>query len=264
MICGGRYLSCDEMVRSFAAGSPTNRLTIEVSWRSGRCSVVTNALPNRLYEIEEAGAQTVPAGAPRLSCESAARGRHAAEGTTSPMFEDVSDKLAHVHQDDPFGDFVRQPLLPNKLSQLGPGLAWFDLDNDGYEDLLIGSGSGGRLALYRNEHHGGFGLFTNISFSSPLGRDLTTLLAWHAPSSGPVVLAGMSNYEDGQTDGPAVLQIDLERKAMDQGVSADQSSAGPLALGSLGNDGHLALFVGGRVIPGRWPEAASSRIFRYD
>ena len=36
MMCGGRYLSCDEAMRVFAAGSVTNRLRIEVAWRSGR------------------------------------------------------------------------------------------------------------------------------------------------------------------------------------------------------------------------------------
>ena len=27
-------------------------------------------------------------------------------------------------------DFERQPLLPRKLSQLGPGVSWFDVDGD--------------------------------------------------------------------------------------------------------------------------------------
>jgi hypothetical protein len=169
-----------------------------------------------------------------------------------------------LDQDEPFDDFARQPLLPNKLSQLGPGVAWFDLDNDGYEDLLIGSGSGGRLGLYRNDGHGGFKPYSEITFSSPLERDLTTVLGWHSPSGDPIVLLGLSNYEDGQPQGPAVLQIDLERKTVEQSIGADGSSIGPMALGPLGGESGLALFVGGRVVPGRWPEAASSRLFRYD
>ena len=36
VIAGGRYLSSDEGARTFAAGSPTNRLTIEVAWSRGR------------------------------------------------------------------------------------------------------------------------------------------------------------------------------------------------------------------------------------
>jgi len=38
MVCGGRYLSSDDPMRTFAAGNSTNGLTLEVSWRSGRKS----------------------------------------------------------------------------------------------------------------------------------------------------------------------------------------------------------------------------------
>jgi hypothetical protein len=56
MICGGRYLSCDDAIRVFAAGSETNQMSLEVKWRSGKFSVVHNVRANREYEIEEAGA----------------------------------------------------------------------------------------------------------------------------------------------------------------------------------------------------------------
>jgi hypothetical protein len=59
--CGGRYLSSDDPMRTFACGA-AGALTIEVAWRSGLRSVVSNAQPNRLYEIDEAAAQ--PATAP--------------------------------------------------------------------------------------------------------------------------------------------------------------------------------------------------------
>jgi len=60
MICGGRYLSSDQPMRVFAAGSVTNDLTIEVIWRTGKRSVVRGARGNRLYEIDEAGATLYP------------------------------------------------------------------------------------------------------------------------------------------------------------------------------------------------------------
>ena len=48
-----------------------------------------------------------------------------------PLFEDVSALIGHIHHDDPFDDFERQPLLPKLLSRLGPGITWFDVDGDG-------------------------------------------------------------------------------------------------------------------------------------
>src|SRR5206468_3949921 len=53
VISGGRYLSGSEPLLVFAAGTRTNRMTLEVIWRSGRRSVITNVQANRVYEIAE-------------------------------------------------------------------------------------------------------------------------------------------------------------------------------------------------------------------
>src|SRR5204863_6092144 len=130
--------------RVFAAGTATHELTIEVRWRSGMVSVVKNVRPNRLYEIEEAEASKII--------------NHPSPITNSvprPFFADVSALLHHRHMDDGFDDFGRQPLLGKRLSQLGPGVAWYDVDGDNREDLVIGSGVGGELAVYRNDGQGG-------------------------------------------------------------------------------------------------------------
>src|SRR5206468_11713074 len=57
MICGGRYLSRDDAMRGFAAGSSSNEMRIEVQWRSGKRSVVSGVKANRIYEVDEAGAE---------------------------------------------------------------------------------------------------------------------------------------------------------------------------------------------------------------
>jgi hypothetical protein len=56
MICGGRYLSGDDAMRVFAAGSQTHEMQLEVRWRSGKRSVVNGVKANRIYEIAEAPA----------------------------------------------------------------------------------------------------------------------------------------------------------------------------------------------------------------
>jgi hypothetical protein len=286
MICGGRYLSGDDAMRVFAAGSETNRLTIEVAWRSGNRSVVTNAVPNRLYEIDEGAARlmiqrgsqfsipqqdvaTRTVSSPLPSPPKEEREKSHSEpqftaATTAPLFQDVTDKLGYTHHGQSFDDFNREPLLPNKLSQLGPGLAWFDLNGDGHEDLIIGSSTGGRMGLYLNNGSGGFKAVGESAFSQPVSRDQTTILAYHTSSNHTAILTGASNYEDGKPDGPAVVRYDFSGQKIDHVVGATQSSPGPLALTELSGDGALTLFVGGRVIPGAWPEAASSRLLRQD
>ena len=63
MICGGRYLSGSDALRVFAAGTLTNSLQVDVTWRDGRHSGLA-ASPNFLYEIDAQAALPSPATAP--------------------------------------------------------------------------------------------------------------------------------------------------------------------------------------------------------
>ena len=87
-----------------------------------------------------------------------------------------------------------------------------------------------------------------------------------------MLLAGSSNYDDGSTNGNAVGTYELPRPSTAPGTAPAgeaepgripdiASATGPLAMADVDGDGALDLFVGGRSIPGRWPESASSRLF---
>jgi hypothetical protein len=264
MICGGRYLSGDEPIRVFAAGSVSNDMRIEVIWLKGKQSVVVGVKANRIYEIDEAGAEPEPGFKSRDSTfkHAPTPGSPIPNSEPKPLFEDVSQLIKHAHHEDGFNDFERQPLLPRKLSQLGPGVAWHDLDADGWEDLVIGTGKGGAMAAYRNDGRGGFERMTNEVLAKVMTRDQTAILVWDKAPGRTVILAGSANYEDGMVAGTCLRQYDLAGKTVDDSLPGQESSVGPIALGDLDGDGNLDLFVGGRVMPGKYPQPASSRVFR--
>jgi hypothetical protein len=178
------------------------------------------------------------------------------------MFEDVSDRLKHTHHQDPFDDFERQPLLPRRLSQLGPGVGWFDVDGDGWDDLVVGSGKGGRLAVFRNDGQGHFQRLQGAPWDQEVSRDQTTVLGWSRPDGSRSLLAGAANYEDGQATGAAVNEFAPGQPAAAGVIPAGSASVGPLAMADYEGNGQLGLFVGGRSLPGRYPEAAQSQLWR--
>ena len=262
IVAGGRYLSSDDSTRVFAAGSPTNRLTLEVIWRSGRVSVVPEARANRIYEIDEAGATMPDQLTNGLATSVRADAAMGAVESGPLLFQDVSAWVDHRHHEEPFDDFARQPLLPRRLSQLGPGLGWHDLDGDGWEDLMIGSGKGGAMGVYHNDSGVGFTPWSRPPFTQPVTRDQTSVIAAYLASGQIVILTGSSNHEDGLPIGAQVRAYDPTQTVPLETTPGDVSSAGPLALADVDGDGDLDLFVGGRAVPARFPAAATSRLFR--
>jgi hypothetical protein len=247
VICGGRYVSGDDPMRVFAAGSATN-LTIEVTWRSGKRSLVKGAVPNCIYEISEGAVQEPP---------------HEGPLEATPLFRDVSELLHHTHHEQPFDDHARQPLLPRVLSQAGPGVAWFDWNGDGFEDVIIGSGRGGALAVFSNNGKGGFTKLADPVLNSPVPDDLGGIVGFITAPEQRAVLAAIGNYETESTNTPSVLRYNAAGSTI---VAAEplpglRSCRGPLVVGDIDGDGELDLFVGGRVLPGRYAEPASSRIY---
>src|SRR5205085_2738650 len=128
--------------------------------------------------------------------------------------------------------------------------------------LIIGTGKGGPLSVYRNDAHGGFKRLSEAPFGTPVLRDQTGIVFWREEGKPGSILAGSANYEEGSSTPSRVQQYDLARKTLDETLTNQESSIGPLALTDMDGDGNLDLFVGGRVIPGRYPEVASSRIYR--
>ncbi|MEN9677268.1 MAG: hypothetical protein RIS76_3164 [Verrucomicrobiota bacterium] len=248
MISGGRYLSSDEALRTFAAGSPTHRLTLEVVWRNGSRSTFRDLPANQIVEVEEAAASPPPPSPTAAS--------------SGPWFADLSAQLRHQHVDEPFDDFARQSLLPRSLSQLGPGITWFDVDADGWDDLIVGTGRGGRLAVFRNDTRGGFVSQRSAWPQEPAEEDLTTILGWRPSPESGVLLLGMANDESGRNPGAGLRQIHLKTGSLEDLPAVDGGSVGPLALGDVDGDGSPELFVGGRVVPGRYPLAPESAMLR--
>ncbi len=293
---GGTYLSGSDPSWTFAlgdgggeregrsageggsAGEGAGPFTLEVVWPGGATSVVEDVRPNRRYEIDQPVARTWaggggsgPAGRPAVGSgrTAVASGRRAeAErgvgAEASPLFVDASP--GHVHRENAYADFGRQALLPYRLSRMGPGVAWFDPDGDGLDDLFIGNGRGAGVSWLRNvggrlQEVGGGAL------SAASDRDAAGIVGWHEDGVARLLVA-RSDHEDPDGEPAAEQEVVEVWEFVDgtprrgAGIEGWGSSVGALALGDVDGDGRLDLFAAGRVVRNRYPEPASSRVFR--
>jgi len=254
VLAGGRYLSSDAPERVFAWPAADATARLQVAWSSGRVTTLDSIRPNHRYWIEES---------PEPSAEPSPAGRRPdtlhrkPEGT---LFTETTRQLNHIHFEKPFDDFERQPLLPRRFSQPGPGVAALDVDGDLRDDVVVGAGRGGRIASFRNDQKGGFVPFPKPKTESTLERDATALLA--DPTGKPGLWVALSNYEDGRTNQTCLKHYDPKTGTFTDILPDLPWSVETLAAADVDADGDLDVLIGGRCLPGRYPEPAGALLLR--
>ncbi len=122
------WLSASDTTALFGLGDDATIDRLEILWPGGTRQIFENLAADQHYTITEPVGQASPEAPP----------------SPKPLFEKSEALAQAIHQEIPFDDFALQPLLPNKLSQLGPGSAWGDIDGDGDDDFFL-AGHGGNL-----------------------------------------------------------------------------------------------------------------------
>ncbi len=255
------FMSCPEPALYFGLGNKKAIQSLTVKWPSGRNQSFEGLEANRRYTITES---TTVEEEDQPFLES------------NTLFEAVNSLKGVRHRERPFNDFARQPLLPAGHSRLGPGIAFADVDGDGLEDFYLAQASGttGRIYFRRNQQDKSGNLFEMRGldpFRQHAECEDVTPLFFDADNDGDADLYVVS----GGVEGSARSSIFRDRLYLNDGkgnfslASSDAlpsvaASGGPAAVADYDKDGDLDVFVGGRVVPGRYPETPRSCLFRND
>ncbi|MDA7497100.1 CRTAC1 family protein [bacterium] len=251
IVSGGRYLSSDEPSRVFAMSQKSDLATIHVRWPDGTSTKVSDIPANQLVEV-------------RPDPDFAVDEESFVNQTNSKktLFKDHSQEIPHRHIDQSYDDYSVQSTLQRKQSEMGPGVTWFDFNGDGWEDLFIGAGRGGKMGVFRNAKNGKFIRQKAQAFSKAVRREQTTLLAWEPNSKDRVLIIGQSNYEDPQPQTPALWHFSVVSGKSNETLLKSDGSMGPLVMADSDGDGDLDLFVGGNLLHGKYPHSPASSFLR--
>lgn len=243
------YQSSVSPVLHFGLGNSSAIDSLRIVWLSGKQQLIKNLKSNQQLSLQEKNATVI----------------YKIPEALPAIFKEVKSPLSFQHQKNTINDFKRQPLLINPLSFSGPCLAKADVNGDGLEDVFVGGAQDQAGALFLQDKSGGFTRKLQAAFEADKQSEDSDAAFFDANRDGFIDLyvssGGYSNYV---VDDP-LLQ---DRLYINDGKGNLRKSynALPKMLGSKGcvrvtdfnGDGNPDLFVGGRVVPGRYPETPQS------
>lgn len=255
------YQSTMESGIHFGVGSAKRIDSLKILWSSGNGQTLRSIASNQTLVLDERKANPQAADFLQLTIPQ------------KPLLAEnsVSMGLAFQHQEDDFVDYkAQQTLLPHKHSQLGPGIAVGDVDGNGLDDIYIaGAANRGGTFFFQEKAMGTKSHFRRKDRPAKEPEE-TGVLLFDADNDGDLDLyavhgstefgKNMANYQDSLylNDGHGNFQVSPSSLPL---ITASGSC---VIATDFDHDGDLDLFIGGRIVPQRYPEPARSYLLRND
>ncbi|MFI5172938.1 MAG: VCBS repeat-containing protein, partial [Chitinophagales bacterium] len=241
----------------FGLGTAAKIDLVEVEWLDGSKQILRDVEVNKIMTLNHVNAS-----------KSVVFEDH---NKIAPTFKRATDELAtdYMHKEADYDDFLREYLLPHKMSTLGPGIAVADINSDGLDDFYIGGSAGQSGAIFTQ---GADGKFTRSTWQQTAKDGLASedqgVLFFDADNDGDqdlYVASGSNEYAANDpkyadrlysNDGKGGFSINTGA------LPQNNSSKSVVTAADYDKDGDMDLFLGGRQVPGKFLAPASSNILQ--
>ncbi|MDE0773900.1 MAG: VCBS repeat-containing protein [Ulvibacter sp.] len=236
----------------FGLGASKNIDSILVNWPTKGLRLYTSLEVNKIHQL------TFNEGTPfSLKKE-----------TKKTLMTNVTEKINinNKHKEYDYDDYIKEILLPHKLSQEGPFIDVADVNADGLEDFYQGNGVGYPGVLYLQKPNGTFIASNQKDFKKDkMSEDLGVLFFDYDKDGDQdlYVVSGSNEHDLNST-------LQLDRLYENDGIGNFTKTSGIIpsvyASGScvkaadIDNDGDVDLFIGGFQTPGNYPQPGESQL----
>ncbi|MEM7369524.1 MAG: VCBS repeat-containing protein [Bacteroidota bacterium] len=199
-----------------------------------------------------------------ISQENAQKSTDEQQEAPTLIKETSPSPIAFHHTETVYDDFATEILLPHKYSQLGPALATADVNGDGTDDIYIGGAKDQAGALFLQNQDASFSQISVSTWRKDRSFEDMDAAFLDADGDGDkdlYVVSGSNEWEEGAPEYADRLYLNdgtgnfTRNKTALPDIHVSGACVRPV---DYDQDGDMDLFVGARMIPGKYPLPASS------
>lgn len=246
------YMSSVDEVMHFGLGDLKTIKSLEIIWPNGKQQKIENIKVDQTITIDyqNADSNNIQELAFPLNPKK-----------SSEIYAEVSKKVGvdYFHKELDIIDFNVQRILPKKLTQNGPCVTVGDINDDGFEDFIIGSSSGFSPQVFVQDKNGNFS--SELLFKDEYNKTFEeeSMVLFDIDNDGDLdlyLVSGSNEFMKGNefyTDRLMINDGQGNFQLKNENMPIIQASGSIVAAEDFNNDGFTDLFIGGRTPFAKFP-----------